>query len=214
MTIEELQLQISKQEAKLATLEQAPSQEVVYNDGGEVKYRTVHNASNLEIEKLRTEILAMKNELAAKKIAKIANSEQKSSVNSSQAEDLKAAAEKEKMEEDYRKVTFKRVKDIYNSQSFVKKVTNKISGRAPKWGKIKELSQEELDFLINLSKGVTQRQVESNRQRTESYENKGLSFKEIEKRIIDNNMSSFNQGLTEQNYLDSAMNLENGGKSL
>ena len=178
MNIEQLQIEISKAEQKLANLqfEQTQKREAIYNNGGEVIYHTLKDSKEKEIIDLRKKIMYMKEQL---KVLQINKELSQVSNMSKLSEQLDSERELKKQEKEYRLQTFKQVKNMYEKSSFNKKFINIINGKKPKWNVIKAYSQEELNMLIRLKQGRTERQKDWERAKRKRLEEKGLSEKEI-----------------------------------
>lgn len=201
--MEELRIQIAKDTERLAQLEsmQGEKTNVAYNNGGEVTYHTITENNMNEIVLLRKKIMAEREQLKQMELNKHQNIE-----NFQQFKTEQEIREKEKIKtaEELHKFTFQEVKKKYKNFSTFEKLKNK----KPNFKKISKLSQEELEFLISLSKGQTIHQIDRNNRREEIYRNNGLSEKDISTKIREVNKQDFYRGLTDETYLHTGMELE------
>lgn len=113
----------------------------------------------------------------------------------------------EKMDEDYRKNTFKQVKNMYKQakgRSF-ERFMDFISGKRPKWKKISKFSQEQLDYLIKTYQGETKFRQDS----ISHIRKLNLSLAEERKRVNASNWVDFTNLLRKEELLKQSMEIEN-----
>ena len=212
---DEIFLEKMKQQQKMGQLhgENGERQEVILNNGEDVQYRTIKINNEKEIYDVRQNLdnLNKKEEQIEQN-----QKEKQDFLVKNQAREKEEEAqrlEQQKMEEEYRKSTFKRVKDIYKRNSFFTKLMNICNGKAPNWKKVSQYTQEELNFLIDISAGNTLYPQQNADTRRQNYENRGFSDTEIRRISNDRNMADFSHALNERSYLSDRMDLEEKGRS-
>ena len=205
MDIETLKAQIIKDTQKLGILEgkNGEKSEISYNDGGEVKYKTTTVDNSEEIIRLRSQI--MQNEQLLEKM-KANRTQLRESENDYLEGKKQNSAKAKETDEQMKKYYFKQIKQEYKKGSLFERIKTK----KPSFKKISKLSDEELQFLIDLSGGKTVYQSKRNEEREKSYRDKGMSEADIMKKINKSNRSDFFSSLTDPEYLEKHMELEEG----
>lgn len=129
----------------------------------------------------------------------------------SEAEERKRkVAEERTNEKERQKTAFKRIKKIYKSGPLSQRLINLIPGNHTRFGNIKKLSQEEIEFLEKLSKGDTIFQKEKNERRRDELEKRKKKLKpsDIRKMNSNSNWNQFVKAINSKTYLKSMMDME------
>ncbi len=77
--------------------------------------------------------------------------------------------------------TFKKVKAQYKKGSLPLRVLETLRGRRPNWSKVKNYSQEELDYILKVSTGNTVNQKKHDEDMVDIYRDKGKHYRQIKK---------------------------------
>lgn len=77
--------------------------------------------------------------------------------------------------------TFKKVKRQYKKGSLPLRVLETLRGRRPNWSKVKNYTQEELDYILKVSTGNTVDQKKHDEKMVDVYREKGKHYRQIKK---------------------------------
>lgn len=131
-------------------------------------------------------------------------------------ESKKQKLEQEKLErkkaDEKKKEAFKKVKQAYKKVDVWSRFVNKIKGRTPNWKKVQGYSQEELEYLLRVSKGNTVSQQERfdriiDKNNAKSSQNRD-HYKELQKQHQQYNNDIFTNLLNSESKLEASMNLD------
>lgn len=86
-----------------------------------------------------------------------------------------------------------------------------VSGRSPKWGKIKEYSLDELRYLDKASRGKTSRTIKSVSSTEKRLHDKGKDNREINKKVSDIKWNHFVNALRNRESVDLGVKVDSVG---
>lgn len=202
MSIEELEVLISKKQSELSNLMMeldTPKEHITHNAGnGQVGYYTIGNREGLENEiiKLRREIeklyqeksILQKNKLD-KEMNQVNEQQERKIEEQLQAKEIEA---EKKYEELKNKANYQRVREIYKANTnFFERAAAKIKGTGLK--KQANYTTEQLEYLLATYHGETK----INETKHEFIERKGLNFQEEQEKKKESNISEFKKRIAQ-----------------
>ena len=96
-------------------------------------------------------------------------------------EQIRQKKEEAQKARELKKATFKKLKQQYKRAALPTRVWEVVIGRKPNWSKIKNYSQEELDYLLNWSYGKSKTQESRDEKMKEKYQEMGKHIRDINK---------------------------------
>ncbi len=200
----ELDMERSILTQRLHDLKEDKTTEIIYaKNGGDIGTDTLHSTvgSSSEIEQTESQIENLNKQYSETKerskdslsMAQVSiRAEENYDSAKKQYEEAKKEASEdlnEKVKSSRRNMDFHDLQRVYNARTNAfSRFINKITGKAPKWGEISNLSEQEMRYLLHAAKGKTVKQ-EAKAQKINKQKN--LSFREKQEKIKKSNWKYF-----------------------